>query len=61
MSRQDLERQFVELAYAQITSDYSRMTNFVWDNLSESAENMDDDTLRDLIDHYSDEAEEDQE
>ena len=54
-TREELESQLVDLQYAQITSDYTRMTNFVWDNLAESAANIDDDTLRDLIDHYSSE------
>lgn len=54
-TRRALEDKFVELAYARITGDYMRMAQFVWDNLSESAENADDDTLLDLIALYSDE------
>lgn len=54
-TRQELENKFMELAYARITGDYMRMTQFVWDNLSDNAQSADDDTLLNLIALYSDE------
>lgn len=57
MTRKELEEKYVALAYAQITSDYSWMTEFVWNTLNDSVEDMDDDTLHDLIEYYSDKEE----
>lgn len=55
--REELEKEYVDLVYAQVTSDYSRMAAFVWETLNDSVEEMDDDTLYDLIEHYSNEVE----
>jgi hypothetical protein len=57
MTREELEKKYVDLVYAHVTSDYSRMADFVWDTLNDNVEEMDDDTLHDLIEHYSDEEE----
>ena len=57
MTRDELEEKYMNLVYTAVTSDYSRMTAFVWETLNDSVEDMDDDTLYDLIEHYSGEKE----
>ena len=46
MSRSELERAFVDTMYEHITLNEEMMKEVIWDYLWETAEKMDDDTLR---------------